>query len=156
MSGVRDNENRNGIAFGQQLLRFAARRSDKGRVGPAAGSQSEARGPFPGAGNVRFVNRQSDFAGNIAVVCIGDDNVDVVQFLELVRGYALMCRARRIVSDSVRERYAPYLPGGVPAYGAARFPDTIIVLLRTGYDCQMKLFRSRRGGRGRQPGAASD
>ena len=125
-----------------------ARRRDKGRVGPAAGSQSEDRGPFPGAGDVRFVNRQSDFAGNIAVVCIGDDNVDVVQFLELVRGYALMCHARRIVSDSVRERYAPYLPGGVPAFGAARFPDTIIVLLRAEYDCQMSCSAAGAAGAG--------
>ena len=43
--------------------------------------------------------------------------------------YTLMCYARRIVSDAVRERYAPYLPGRRPGAWVDSFPNITITAL---------------------------
>lgn len=39
-----------------------------------------------------------------------------------VGGYALVCQARRIVSDEVWERYAPHLPGRLPGTRGGPLP----------------------------------
>ena len=53
-----------------------------------------------------------------------------------VVGNTLLCHARRIVSDAVREQYAPYLPGrrpgAYPKYDNLTVLEAVLWIARTG------------------------